>query len=258
MTSSPDPKPEDLRCAEYVLGVLDADTRTTLEREMAADPHMAAEVARWQRYLSPLVEDIPAIPPPDLVWSRIEADISARATSVPHSAPAARNTGWNSLALWRWFAAGATAVAVAFIIAFVTVVPGTPSTPAVTSAASYMASTIVQKGGRVEWTATMDLKNARMIVVPARPQALPATRAPELWLIPAGRKPIAVGMIATQAPITLTLSPTLVAELGPTAAFAVSVEPTGGSPTGQPTGPVIAEGHIGAVNQPPALRDRTS
>ncbi|TAN00659.1 MAG: hypothetical protein EPN40_03600, partial [Rhodanobacteraceae bacterium] len=38
----------------------------------------------------------------------------------------------------------------------------------------------------------------------------------------------------------------LVARLDPTAALAVSVEPPGGSPTGQPTGPVIAKGAIGA------------
>ena len=31
------------------------------------------------------------------------------------------------------------------------------------------------------------------------------------------------------------------------AALAVSVEPPGGSPTGQPTGPVIAKGTIGAA-----------
>jgi hypothetical protein len=39
----------------------------------------------------------------------------------------------------------------------------------------------------------------------------------------------------------------MLARLGPTAALAVSVEPVGGSPTGQPTGPVIAKGAIGAA-----------
>jgi len=39
----------------------------------------------------------------------------------------------------------------------------------------------------------------------------------------------------------------MVARLGPTALLAVSVEPPGGSPTGQPTGPVIAKGAIGGA-----------
>jgi anti-sigma-K factor RskA len=93
----------------------------------------------------------------------------------------------------------------------------------------------------------MDLHNARMVIVPATPQPLAAGRAPELWLIPAGQKPISVGMIASNAPTTIALDPAMLARLGPTAALAVSVEPPGGSPTGQPTGPVIAKGAIGAA-----------
>src|ERR1700692_3655656 len=46
---------------------------------------------------------------------------------------------------------------------------------------------------------------------------------------------------------TLALESAMLARLGPTAALAVSVEPVGGSPTGQPTGPVIAKGAISTV-----------
>jgi anti-sigma-K factor RskA len=54
-------------------------------------------------------------------------------------------------------------------------------------------------------------------------------------------------MIDRDKPTTLSLNRDLLAKLGPTAALAVSVEPVGGSPTGQPTGPVIAKGTIGAA-----------
>jgi anti-sigma-K factor RskA len=40
------------------------------------------------------------------------------------------------------------------------------------------------------------------------------------------------------------LNAELLSQLGPTAALAVSLEPPGGSPSGQPTGPVIAKGAI--------------
>ena len=63
-------------------------------------------------------------------------------------------------------------------------------------------------------------------------------------MIAKGEKPVAVGMISASRPVTLTLGPALRSRVRPTAAFAVSVEPTGGSPTGQPTGPVIATGAI--------------
>lgn len=246
MNTPLDNEPEDLRYAEYVLGVLDADTRAVVEHEVTSDPYAAAEVARWQRHLLPLAEDVPATPPPDDVWARIQNELGAGKTLQRAAASAARNGWWNSLSLWRGLAFGAAAVAAAFIIAFI-VVPRSPVAPVPSQSVAYMASAITQTDGQVGWTATMDLQHARMVVVPARPQAIPAGRAPELWLIPAGQKPIAVGMITAHAPTTIALSPALVARLGPTAALAVSVEPPGGSPTGQPTGPVIGKGSIGAA-----------
>lgn len=73
---------------------------------------------------------------------------------------------------------------------------------------------------------------------------MPTGKAPELWLIPPGQKPIALGMIGSKGSTTVKLSPALLAQLSAKALLAVSVEPPGGSPTGQPTGPVIAKGII--------------
>lgn len=237
---------EDLRYAEYVLGVLDADARAAVEREVETDPHAAAELARWREYLLPWAEDVAPAAPPDFVWARITSDLRFGQPSHGDSPVVARANWWNHLALWRGLAFGAAAVAVAFIVAFL-VVPRPSVAPTSPPQIAYMASTITQNNGQVGWTATMDVRHARMVVVPAKPQTLPRGRAPELWLIPAGQKPIPVGMIASNAPTTLALDAALVARLGPTAALAVSVEPPGGSPTGQPTGPVIAKGSIGAA-----------
>ncbi|HKT41161.1 MAG TPA: anti-sigma factor [Rhodanobacteraceae bacterium] len=242
--STPDDGSEDLRYAEYVLGVLDADARAAVEREIAADPNAAIEVARWQRYLLPLAEDITPAAAPDHVWARIQRELGGDSSLSQHlPARAPRSGWWNSLSLWRGLAAGAAAVAAAFIIAFILVPRPTFAPPSV----HYMASTITQTDGRVGWTATMDLAHGRMVVVPASPQAIPANRAPELWLIPHGQKPIAVGMIAASAPTSIILDKALLSKLGPTAALAVSVEPPGGSPTGQPTGPVIAKGSVSGI-----------
>lgn len=246
MNTPLDNESEDLRYAEYVLGVLDADARAAVEREIASDPHAAAEVARWQRHLLPLAEDVPAKAPPEYLWARIQNEVGAGKSPQRTAASATRVGWWNSLSLWRGFAFGAAAVAVACIIALI-VMPRASFTPRAAPPIAYMASAIAQNDGQVGWTATMDLQHARMVVVPAKPQAIPTGRAPELWLIPAGQKPIAVGMIAANAPTMIALPPALVARLGPTAALAVSVEPPGGSPTGQPTGPVIGKGSIGAA-----------
>lgn len=233
----------NLRYAEYVLGVLDADTRAEVAREVLVSDEAATAVALWQRRLTPLADTIQDVMPGPYVWARIH---DALQLDAPARAPAVqpRRGLWNNLPLWHWLGIGASAVAVALLV--VVSLPRPTPAPAVASVA-YMASTIQQDNGTTGWTATMDLQHARMVVVPATPIAFAQGRAPELWLIPAGEKPISVGMIARDKPTTIALDPALLARLGPTAALAVSVEPVGGSPTGQPTGAVIAKGAIGAA-----------
>ncbi|RCS30465.1 anti-sigma factor [Rhodanobacter denitrificans] len=233
----------NLRYAEYVLGVLDADTRAEVAREVLASDEAATAVALWQRRLIPLAETVGDVAPAPYVWARIH---DALQLDAPARAPLAqpRRGLWNNLALWHWLGIGASAVAVALLV--VVSLPRPVPAPKVAGIA-YMASTIQQDNGTTGWTATMDLQHARMVVVPATPVAFAQGRAPELWLIPAGQKPISVGMIARDKPTTIALDPALLARLGPTAALAVSVEPIGGSPTGQPTGAVIAKGAIGAA-----------
>lgn len=239
MNTPADDGDSDLRYAEYVLGVLEAQARAEVEREIATSESAAAAVAMWRRRLQPLCEEIaPQEPPPDLLRRILGA---LQLEDSPHRG--ARSSLWQNLPFWRWLSLGTGALLAAACAALVTLLLQRPAAPPI----PYMASTLSETTGHVGWTATMDIGKSRMIVVPAAPEALSAGRAPELWLIPKGGKPIAVGMISTTAPVTIELRANLVARLGPTAALAVSVEPPGGSPTGQPTGPVIATGAIGAA-----------
>ena len=67
---------------------------------------------------------------------------------------------------------------------------------------------------------------------------------PELWLIPADGKPRALGLLADDRGVTIAIHTALMAHIVRDAVLAVSLEPPGGSPTGQPTGPVIATGKL--------------
>ena len=229
---------DDLRYAEYVLGVLDVDARAAVALDIESSPAAAAAVAVWERNLLPLAEEVVDVAPAPYVWARISDALKLNAPDrvVP------RKGLWNNLQLWHWIGIGASAVAIASVLFIVT--PLRPSPAPVSVSASYMVSNIQQDNGVTGWTATIDLQNARMVVVPAGSTAFEQGRAPELWLIPSGQKPISVGMIMPDKPTTLTLDAALLSRLSPTAALAVSVEPIGGSPTGQPTGPVIAKGAI--------------
>jgi len=232
---------DDLRYAEYVLGVLDVDARAAVAQDIESSPAAAAAVAMWERNLLPLAEEVVDVVPAPYVWARIRDALKLHAPDRV----ASHKGLWNNLQLWHWIGIGASAVAIASVM-FIVTLPR-PSPPRVSVSAGYMVSNIQQDSGVTGWTATMDLQNARMVVVPASPIAFEQGRAPELWLIPAGQKPISVGMIMPDKPTTLALDPMLLSRLGPTAALAVSVEPIGGSPTGQPTGPVIAKGAISTV-----------
>lgn len=252
MNTPADEGNDNLRYAEYVLGVLDADARAAVAQEVQTTDEAAAAVALWQRRLMPLSEVIRGVAPAPYVWARIhdhlKLDAPAAAIRPQPGQPQPGSGLWNNLPLWHWLGIGASAVAVALLVVMVLPRQGTPPAAAasvpVKPSAGYMVSTIQQDNGVTGWTATMDLDRSRMIVVPAAPAALAGGKAPELWLIPAGGKPISVAMIKRDAPTTITLDPSLLSKLGPTAALAVSVEPIGGSPTGQPTGAVIAKGAI--------------
>jgi anti-sigma-K factor RskA len=244
MNTPADPRHDDLRYAEYVLGVLDADARAAVEQEIHDDPHAAAAVAKWQRRLIPLADNVDDIDPAPYVWVRIR-DTLQLATPAGSAGSRPPVGLWDNLRLWRWLGVGASVVAAACLVIML-VTPHQATAPS-THRAGYMASRIEQDNGVTGWTATMDLQHARMIVVPATPLALAQDHAPELWLIPPGAKPIPLGVIARDRPTSIALPPALLAQLGANAVLAVSVEPPGGSSTGQPTGPVIAKGTIGGA-----------
>ncbi|MBU6249221.1 MAG: anti-sigma factor [Xanthomonadaceae bacterium] len=239
MNTPTDDSNSQLRYAEYVLGVLDADARAEVERDMASSDAVATAVALWQRRLLPLLAETSPVDPPEYVWHRIRHQLALDASPAaarPAGASADRPRWWNALRFWQGLGLGASLLAAACLVLLLA-----GPKPSVT-APSYLASTLAQGDGQVGWTATVDLNHQRVVIVPTRPQAIARDHAPELWLIPAGHRPIAVGMIGGDAPVTLPLDRQLLAGFGPGAALAVSVEPPDGSPTGQPTGPVIAKG----------------
>lgn len=254
MNTPHDANQEHLRYAEYVLGVLDADARAGVEREIRSDTRAADAVAWWQEHLLPLHEEIPASTPPAHVWTRIQAalehapDIAPTASGHTPAKPS-RPGLWNSLPLWRGWGLAASVVAIACLLVLFAFPPApTPlEAPQKTTQVAYMVSNLQQTDGVAAWTATMDVTHARMIVAPSGKVSVPDNRSAELWLIPQGEKPVSVGVLPAGRAAVMHLPDALTARLGPTAVLAVSVEPPGGSSTGQPTGPVIAKGTISAA-----------
>lgn len=242
--NTPSHNPDDLRCAEYALGVLDADERRQIEEAMQRDPRLAANVARWQERLIPLSEDVGEMAPAPYVWARIQSELGF-APAAPYRP---RATLWDNLRLWRWVGIGSSVAAVALaIVAVVPVWRGPAAVPEVPGNSGYLVANIGRESGGAGWTATVDVRRARMVIVPANGTPVAADRSTELWLIPSGARPISLGVIAANRSTIVTLPPARLAQLDSRAILAVSLEPYGGSPTGQPTGPVVAKGGIGGA-----------
>jgi anti-sigma-K factor RskA len=222
---------DKLFAAEFVLGVLGAAERRHAQQRLLHDQGFANEVAFWEERLSTIADAVAPVAPPDRVLSRITRAIRSRDPAAP------RESLWESLVFWRSFSIGAAALAAASIgaLTYIEISPP-PRAPLLATLGS--SST-----GQPNFVAAVSAGGTSLMVVPA---ALLTSdpRAMELWLIPAGDKPHSLGLIEPGQPVRLDVPRDLVGRIGADAALAVSMEPPGGSPTGQPTGPVIASGKL--------------
>jgi anti-sigma-K factor RskA len=224
-----DPADRDkVLAAEYVLGVLGGAERREVERRLSREPALAFEVAFWEERLTGLADAVSPVSPPAATWSRIETVIGA--------APR-RPSVWQSLTFWRSFGIASATLAAASIaaLAYIGLVPG---------ARAPLLATLSGSAGQPNFVATVTATGNTLVIVPA---ALLTTdpRAFELWLIPTGEtRPRSLGLVQPGQPIRLEIPSDLAGRITPDATLAVSLEPPGGSPTGLPTGPVIAAGKL--------------
>jgi anti-sigma-K factor RskA len=217
MSDKPD---NDLLAAEYVLGSLEGEERRAAERLLATDAAFAHSVAAWEQRLMPLAAQVTPVAPPTELWQRIEADISPSTTA--EILPFRRRVRF-----WQGTTVTALAIA-ASLAAFIVLRQPNPKNIAVLSPMS---------GGTPVLIATSE-RNGVLIVQPTVPITVPAGKDLELWALPQGEtKPRSLGVLPPSGR-------QLVAELTSNTQLLVSLEPKGGSPTGQPTGPVLYGGSL--------------
>jgi anti-sigma-K factor RskA len=226
---------QDLITAEYVLGVLAPEERRAAEFRIASEPRFAAEIALWEARLGGLAEAVPAITPPATVWDGIEARLS---TSL--KVPAERGGIWQSLAFWRTFAIASTALAAASLAGLVYLAQ-------VPSLGPPLLATLNAESGQASFVAAVNKGGDSLTIVPAALLSGDQQKAFQLWLIPPGDKPHSLGLIDPTKPVRISVPETLLPQVNRDAVLAVSLEPPGGSPTGQPTGPVIANGKLASL-----------
>jgi anti-sigma-K factor RskA len=238
MTDEPDSNDRDALAGEFALGLLSGDELREARALAASDPAFAKEVARWRGRSAPLFDEVEPVAPPERAWDGIKAAIESPRTS--NVIQLRRRVGF-----WRGATAGMTALAASLALVLVMrpqpTAPGAP-VPTVANAPPMVAMLGDQQGMKV--VASWDPGSRQLVLaVPADMPADP-THSHELWVIPAGGKPQSLGTMPSGKRMHMKLADALATLLQQGATIAISVEPMGGSPTGAPTGPVLASGPL--------------
>jgi anti-sigma-K factor RskA len=225
---------DQLLAGEYVLGVLSEADRRKVEARMAEDRAFAAMVANWQENLSEFNVEYEEQAPPSQTFARIEARLFPQRTFQQQLLLS--GGWWNSLALWRGLALASVAVLITYAAFQSGWIGEAPSSRTLT------AQMTGSDGAAVGLLARYDTGSGRLQLVPVAAQASNA-RSLQLWLVPdGGEAPVSLGILPQTGEGSVDIPADLRPRLKNGVTFAVSVEPFGGSPTGQPTGPVIASG----------------
>jgi anti-sigma-K factor RskA len=241
MSTTPPPVDPEMLAAEHALRLLEGDDLARAQRLERSDPVFAAEVADWQERLGPLFDEFSEAMPSPSVWRRIQASVGPandNAASVDRR-----------LRLWRGYGIAASAVAasrtvvVGFTLAGRPEQAPAPAPMAEVERAPVLVATLASQDEVTSLSVAYDGEQNSLLVSPGRLRGAPG-HDHELWIIPAGGKPISLGLVrpgeAQRLPIARELAP----HFRQRSAVALSVEPVGGSPTGGPTGPVVASGEL--------------
>jgi anti-sigma-K factor RskA len=224
----------DVMAGEYVLGTLDdAERRRVRARLDAGDEAFVAAVARWQERLVPLTEAVEPAPVPAALWARIETSIGSEAGRAARSVPVpAPLPWWQRLGFWRGFSALATAASIVLAVMLAT----RPDVRVVPRYVVVLATPDTSTPGLL--VEAVDERSIKLI--PLATFTVPEDRVLELWTHPEGQPVVSLGLVTPGRMVAITLDD--LPPLAPGQPFAVSLEPPGGSPTGQPTGPVRFKG----------------
>ena len=213
------PELVDRLAAEYVLGTLRGPARRRFERWRANFPHVDQRCRYWEEHLMHVAKGLKPVRPPSHVWSAIRRRLNL--------APERAQRRWA-----RNFALAASLVLVAGLA-------GLLYWRSLPSEHATAYSAISAKSGEEIWQVEVFGTTNRLVVHAAKLSARPAGRDYELWALPKGGNPVSLGILPAEGTSTRALTLIQKAALANSSQLAVSIEPPGGSPTGQPTGDIV-------------------
>ncbi len=219
----------DMLSVDYILGTLKGTARNRFEQLLKQRADWSQAFNWWESHIHLLADTVPAVKPPKKVWENIEARLFTK--------NAAQSNAW-----WKSFAFLSTTLAasLATILVLQSPKPADEITPA---AIALLSSEKSEAGWLISGSQNsaneMEMKAISLDSLEAKPN-----NAFELWLLPADKsKPISLALLPQKGLIKFKV-PADIAPLMLSGTLAVTLEPVGGAPYGDPTGAVVYQGKL--------------
>jgi len=228
----------DMQIAEFVLSTLPVDQRKALQAQRELDPALDARILEWEERLVGITDNVVPVQPGPELFAQIERVLDQQSAQSAQPAQPTEPSDTASVVTlrrqvnqWRWSTALASTAALV-LVAVLTLQPaGTPE--------SFVA-VFQHDDQQPAFMLTVDLKNRQLNIRPVTAEPQPG-KSYQLWIKSdeLGPNPRSVGVLGDQMQVDQgalkQYDPALLRE----ATFGISLEPVGGSPTGQPTSPAI-------------------
>lgn len=253
----------DFLIAEYTLGLLDPHENAGVNQLLSEDSQAVATALKWEALFLSLTDELEPVSPPPHLLQRIQATLGHEITLIkrPKKWPRALKKIW-SLTLggvWFWRL-------VSVVLAFTTVTYALKPNhalikpnPAVINAPPPTHVAILQAPGQTStpgWIFTLNDKHD-LVMDPKVHIDVPANSAVELWTHnPQDRTPRSLGIVPANQPVVIPA-----AKLGDITSdqfFEMTLEQTGGSPTGNPSGPILFLGRMVVLQTKPSQAGGTA
>ena len=216
---------------EYVLGLLEASQAAEIEAEMERDSELEAAIAASRERFLPLDTAIQPAELDETLWQRIENALPPQGTNPISGTSKVANDNRSS---GGWRTAALSAIAATLVMAAGLVWSLNRIVEPV------VIAVLLNETGQVQ-AVVEDFGNANASVRLLGDFNVPEDKTIQVWTLPSkDMGPVSLGLInGTQS--AMLQAPALPAPRD-NQLYELTLEQAGGSPTGRPTGPILAKG----------------
>ncbi len=215
---------------EYVLGLLEIAEASSVEAEMERDAGLKAAVASSRERFLLLDTSIEPATVDQTMWQRIESALPEQQTPAPAPSPSAANDnngkGWRTAAIASFAATVLLVAGLAFSL--------------MRSVEPIVIAVLLNEAGEVQ-AVVEDFGNKDATIRLLADIQVPENKTIQVWTLPSKEMgPVSLGLI--EGLHSARLDGAALPLPKDNQLYEITLEQQGGSPTGRPTGPILAKG----------------